>query len=138
MSHDASRIATMEPRSRAAFLALILVQAAHSVEEHLFRLYDVLGPARYISEFTGFDRATVFAFGNTALVLFGLWCYFARVLPGHRSARAFAWFWALLEIANALNHIALATFLGGYSPGVATAPLLLATAAWLVLQLSRS
>ena len=37
----------MEPRSRTAFLALILVQAAHSTEEYAFALYDVFAPARF-------------------------------------------------------------------------------------------
>jgi hypothetical protein len=30
----------MDRQSRAAFLALIVAQAAHSVEEYVFRLYD--------------------------------------------------------------------------------------------------
>ena len=116
----------MDGRARFLFLALILAQAAHSIEEYLFRLYDVLAPARYVSEALGFDRAIGFIVTNTALVLFGLWCWLARVRPDHRSARAFAWFWALLEIANGLAHAALAVAAGGYFPGLATAPLLLA------------
>ena len=35
----------MTPRMRTAFLWLIVAQAAHSVEEYVFRLYDVLAPA---------------------------------------------------------------------------------------------
>jgi hypothetical protein len=38
----------MRLSGRSAFLALILAQAAHSVEQYAFRLYDVLAPARYV------------------------------------------------------------------------------------------
>ncbi len=122
---------------RNLFLALILAQAAHSVEEYAFRLYDVLASARYVSGLFGVDRQAGFVVANAALVLFGLWCWYARVRPGRRGARGLAWFWALLEIANGLGHLALAAFAGGYFPGLATAPFLLAIGAWLVLGLSR-
>ena len=123
----------MDGRARFLFAALILAQAVHSIEEYRFRLHDLFAPARYVSEAFGFDRALGFIVANVALVSFGLWCWLARVRPVHRSARAFAWFWALLEIANGLAHGALAVAAGGYFPGLATAPLLLAiggTLAW--------
>jgi hypothetical protein len=123
-------------RLKTPFLLLVSAQAAHSVEEYLFRLYDVLAPARYVSEALGFDRAAGFVLVNSALVLFGLWCWYARVRAGHRSARAFAWFWALLEIANGLAHVALAAIAGGYFPGLATAPLLLAAGGVLAFRLA--
>ncbi len=123
---------------RSIFLALILAQAAHSVEEYAFRLYDVLAPARFVRSLFGADREIGFVVFNSALVLFGLWCWQARVRPGHRSARAFAWFWALLEIANGGAHLALAAIAGGYFPGLATAPLLLGLGAPLVLRLGRT
>jgi hypothetical protein len=125
----------MDARTRLAFLLLICAQALHSVEEYLFRLYDVLAPARAVSEALGVDRQLGFAVANAALIGFGLWCYCARVRPGHGSARGFAWFWALLEIANALAHGALAIAAGGYFPGLATAPLLLAAGLHLVWRL---
>jgi len=128
----------MDARGRAAFLALIAAQAAHSIEEYWFRLYDVLAPTRMLAEAIGPDRATGFAIGNAAILLLGLGCYFAAIRPGRRSARALAWFWALLEIANGLGHCALALAAGGYFPGLATAPLLLATGLYLAMRLSRS
>ena len=128
----------MGPRSRTTFLLLIAAQALHSVEEYVFRLYDVLAPARFVADAFGVPRPLGFAIANAALVGFGLWCWLARVRPGHRSARAFAWFWALLEIANGLGHLALAAFAGGYFPGLATAPLLLGLGLWLAAALARS
>ena len=117
------------------FLLLILAQAAHSVEETMFRLYDLVAPARYIGSLTGLPQPWSFALPNALLVLFGLWCWFAKVRPGRGGARALAWFWALLEIANALGHTAFALGTGGYFPGIATAPLLLGFGAWLVVRL---
>jgi hypothetical protein len=124
-------------RSLAAFLLLVLAQALHSLEEYAFRLYDVLAPARYVSGLLGVDRQIGFVIVNTALVLFGLWCWFARVRPGRRGWRGLAWFWALLEIANGCAHLALAVMAGGYFPGLATAPLLLGFGGLLVLTLRR-
>ena len=118
-----------------ALLLLVLAQAAHSVEEYAFRLYDVLAPARYVSGLFGVDRQIGFVIVNAALVLFGLWCWFARVRPGRPSARALAWFWALLEIANGFAHLALAVAAGGYFPGLATAPLLIGLGGLLALRL---
>ncbi|HVQ06911.1 MAG TPA: HXXEE domain-containing protein [Allosphingosinicella sp.] len=127
----------MDNRARIAFHLLIGAQALHSIEEYLFRLYDALAPARAVSEALGLDRRIGFAVANTALIGFGLWCYFALVRPGRPSARGFAWFWALLEIANAIGHGALALWAGGYFPGLATAPLLLAAGLWLGARLRR-
>jgi hypothetical protein len=125
----------MNPRTRTAFPVLIAVQAVHSVEEYVFRLYDVLPPARYVADSFGVARPLGFAVANIALVGFGLWCWLARVGPGRGAARALAWFWALLELANGFGHIGLAIAAGGYFPGLATAPLLIAAAAWLAFSL---
>lgn len=127
----------MELRVQYIFLALILAQAAHSVEEYAFRLYDVLAPARYVSSLFGVDRQTGFVIVNIALVLVGLWCWAARVRPGRGAALGLAWFWALLEIANGCAHIALAAMAGGYFPGLATAPLLIGLGLWLGLGLKK-
>lgn len=132
----------MDARDRLAFLLVIVAQAAHSIEEIWFRLYDLLAPPRAISDAIGgalgVERGTSFALTNTALVLFGLWCYFAPVRGGHRAARGFSWFWALLEIANGIAHCGLALVAGGYFPGLATAPLLIAASLYLAWRLNSS
>jgi hypothetical protein len=127
----------MDLRNRAAFLALIAAQAAHSIEEYVFRLFDVLAPARFISGLLSSDLARGFAIANIALVLFGVWCYVARVRHGLPPARGLAWFWALLELGNGIGHSAFALGRGGYFPGVATAPLLLALSLYLIARLSK-
>lgn len=122
---------------KRAFLAVILAQAAHSVEEYVFRLYDVLAPARFVAGLFSSDLARGFAIANALIVAFGVWCYAARVRVGAPSARAFAWFWALLELGNGIGHTAFAIAAGGYFPGVGTAPLLVATGAYLAIRLAR-
>ncbi len=114
-----------EARSQYLFLGLILSQAAHSIEEYCFGLYEVLAPARFISRMVSSNLAFGFATVNVALVLFGLWCYLARVRKSHPSGRSWAWFWTVLEAVNGAGHLVLAASRGEYFPGAATAPLLL-------------
>jgi hypothetical protein len=128
----------MKPRTQHLFLGLILLQAAHSIEEYFFRLYDVLAPARWISSLLSTNRALGFAIVNGILVLLGFWCYLARVRTSHSSGRNWAWFWTVLEGANGLGHVVLAVGERGYFPGVATAPLLLAASVSLGMSLSRT
>jgi len=55
----------MQSRDQNAFLALILVQAAHSLEEYVFRLYEVFAPARFISNLVSDDPATGLLFWSS-------------------------------------------------------------------------
>jgi hypothetical protein len=128
----------MKALSQTLFLCLILSQAAHSIEEYYFRLYDVLAPARFISGLVTSNLPLGFAIANVVLVLFGLWCYLARVRKGHASGRAWAWFWTILEAANGAGHLILALSSRGYFPGAATAPLLLGLSLWLGVTLTRA
>jgi hypothetical protein len=127
---------TMDARTRGVFLALITAQAAHSIEEYCFRLYEVFAPARFLSGLFSDDLRTGFAVANVLLVLFGAWCYAAKVRPNRPSGRAFAWFWALLELGNGIGHTFFSLARQSYFPGVATAPLLLGVASYLCVRLS--
>lgn len=127
----------MDTRSQFAFLALILAQAAHSVEEYVFRLYDVFAPARFVSSLVSADLSKGFIIVNAALVLFGLWCYIARVRVGHRSAGGWVWLWLLIEFGNGIGHTVVALMRGKYFPGVGTAPVLLALSAYLAVRMLR-
>lgn len=118
----------MDARSRAVFLALLLVQAAHSIEEYVTKLYDVFAPARFVSGLVSDDLARGFLVLNAGLVAFGIWCYAAPVRSNWPSARGIAWFWVVLETGNGITHLSLAAVRGSYFPGVATAPLLLVAA----------
>lgn len=127
----------MDTRGRIAFALLIAAQAAHSIEEYVFRLFDVFGPARFVSGLVSRDLAMGFAIVNTTIVCFGLWCYVARVRPAHPSARAFAWFWAMFELANGIGHTILAVSRKSYFPGIGTTPLLIAFSLYLAVRLAR-
>jgi len=129
---------TIETRSQKLFLALILTQAVHSVEEYIFGLYEVLLPARVISGYLSSNLAIGFALANTALIAFAFWCYFARVRSGHPSAMGWAWFWTILEAVNGTAHLAYVAARGGYFPGAATAPVLLVLAVSLGMSLGRA
>ncbi|HEU4690766.1 MAG TPA: HXXEE domain-containing protein [Vicinamibacterales bacterium] len=126
----------MEPRTNVAFALLILAQTAHSIEEYVFRLFDVFRPTRWVSTLFTSNAALGFALANAAIILFAVWCYVARVRPGHRSAHAYAWFWVCVEFTNGIGHVILASLDGGYFPGVGTAPLLLAAACYLGVTLA--
>ena len=128
----------MDRRAQLTFLALIGAQAAHSIEEYAFRLYEVFTPARLASGLVSNDLATGFAILNGALVAFGAWCYLARVRTGVRSARAWAWPWVVIELGNGVGHPALAIAQGAYFPGAITAPVLLVIAIYLAAQLVRT
>ena len=117
---------------------LVLVQAAHSVEEYVFKLYDVFDPARFVSGLVSEDLSTGFAVANIGIVAFGLWCYLARVQPARASARRWVWPWVVVEGANGVGHPVIALWRGEYFPGVLTAPLLLATSLYLGIRLVRA
>jgi hypothetical protein len=107
------------------FLLLIISQALHSIEEYFFRLWEVLAPARFVSSLFSANPAVGFGLANTAIVAFGLWCYFWPVGRRWSSARGFMWFWSLLELANGIGHSLFALQIQGYFPGLYTVPALL-------------
>jgi hypothetical protein len=128
----------MERRGQIAFLALIVAQAAHSLEEYAFALYESFPVARFASSLVHSDLAVGFVVLNSALFAFGLWCYFIPIRLQWPSAHAWAWLWVVVEIGNGVGHPALALLSGGYFPGVATAPVLLILAFYLARQLLRT
>lgn len=122
-------------RFQLTFLALVGAQAAHSVEEYVGRLYDVFPPARYVSGLVSPNREVGFLIVNVALVSFGLWCVFWPVRRHWPAAVALAWFWIVIELVNGIGHPLWSLLQLRYTPGVATAPLLLGLALYLAWQL---
>ena len=121
-----------------AFGALIFVQAAHSVEEYLGRLWETFPPARFLTGLVAADLELGFLVINGALVAFGVWCWLGPVRRGWRSAAGFVWAWVVIEGINGVGHPVWSIVQGGYTPGVATAPLLLVLAVYLGRQLMTS
>jgi hypothetical protein len=123
------------PRLDASFIALIGVQAVHSVEEYLGRLYEVFPPARFVSGLVSQDLRRGFIVANVVLVMFGLWCFIWPMRRRWRSAVTIGWFWVTIELVNGLVHSLWSLLEMHYTPGVVTAPALLILALYLARQL---
>jgi len=128
----------MEASTRSAFLALVVAQGAHSVEEYACGLHEVFAPVRLVSGWVGGDPALGFAVLSIAVLAFGVWCYVVRVRPGHASASTWMWPWILVELGNGSAHSAMVVARGGYFPGAVTAPVLFALAVFLGVRLLRA
>lgn len=122
---------------RVPFAALVIAQAAHSVEEYAGRLWESFPPATFLTGLISSDREAGFIVINGALVAFGVWCVLWPVRLGWRSARSLAWFWVALQTINGVGHPLWSLRQGGYTPGVFTAPVLLVLALLLAAQLRR-
>jgi hypothetical protein len=118
-----------------AFGLLILTQAAHSIEEYFGRLWESFPPAYFVSGLISADREFGFLAANVVLVTFGDWCFLFPVLRQWRAARGIALGWALLELINGIGHPLWSLRQGRYTPGLATAPVLLVLAIILIARL---
>lgn len=123
------------PHIKLAFGALVVAQAAHSVEEYMGRLWESFPPARFVAGLVSSDNEFGFLVINCALVTFGLWCLSVPVRRGWFAAATFIWFWVVIETINGVGHSLWTLRQGGYTPGVITAPLLLVIALYLAFQL---
>jgi hypothetical protein len=122
-------------RITTTFGALVLAQAAHSIEEYLGRLWESFPPARVLAGLISADRERGFLILNIALVAFGVWCLLWPVRRNWPSASRFLWFWIVIETINGVGHPLWSLRQGGYTPGVLTAPILFALAVYLAFQL---
>ena len=120
---------------RSLFLALVIVQAMHSTEEYVFRLYDTFPPTRFLLGLLSTNPQQSFLVLNVCFVLFGMWCYFWPIRRNWHSAIPIAWLWVCIEIANGVLHPTWSIMQRDYTPGVATAILLLPMALFLAFQL---
>ena len=122
-------------RFEASFLALVGTQAAHSVEEYIGRLYDVFAPARFVSGLISANLERGFVIFNVGLVAFGIWCFLWPVRKNWLAAVPLAWLWVGIELVNGVGHPLWSLRELRYTPGVATAPVLLLLALYVARQL---
>lgn len=125
-------------RFAPTFGSLIVAQAIHSAEEYFGRLWESFPPARVVSGLVSSNLEAGFVTINVALVAFGLWCFFWPVRRGWPIAALVAYFWITIEIINGVVHPLWSLSHGSYTPGLATAPLLLFLALYLARQLRRA
>ena len=124
------------PRAQLLFGALVLAQAAHSVEEYIGRLWEYVPPARWLSGLVSSDLATGFLILNVSIFAIGAWAFLWPVRRNWPSARTFMWIWAVVEITNGLVHPGWSILQWTYVPGTLTAPLLLVLGLMLARTLS--
>jgi hypothetical protein len=113
------------------------MQAAHSFEEYVGRLYESFPLARFISGLFSDDLDRGFLMMNVVLVSAGIWCALVPVLRGWRLARPIVIIWTIGELVNGIGHPLWSIARGAYTPGVATAPILFVLAWLLALELRR-
>ena len=123
------------PRLDVSFITLVGIQAAHSVEEYLGRLYEVFPPARFVSGLVSQDLRRGFIIANVVLVTLGLWCFAWPIRQRWRSAVTIGWVWVTIELINGVVHSLWSLLELRYTPGVATAPVLFLLALYLARQL---
>ena len=122
-------------RLKIVFFMLVGVQILHSTEEYIFQLYEVFPPARFLSGLVSQDLERGFLIINSSIILFGLWCCWWPIRQGWSSAVSFAWLWVCLELINGIGHPTWSLLQRGYTPGLATALLLLPLAVLLAREL---
>src|SRR5580698_5717719 len=91
-------------RFQGIFAALVVAQAAHSIEEYIGRLYEVFPPARFVSGLISQNLQRGFVIFNIVLVSFGLWCFIGPVRGRWPSASPLVWFWIVAELINGIGH----------------------------------
>ncbi len=114
---------------------LVLIQGLHSVEEYAGRLWEVFPPAKFLTSLVSGNPETGFLVINIGLFIFGLVCWSIPVRRNYVSARGLIWFWIVIEMINGVGHPIWALYDRAYTPGVATAPILLIIAVYLSQQL---
>jgi hypothetical protein len=121
-------------RVQLTFGALLLTQAAHSIEESFGRLWESFPPARLLPALVSSNAERGFIGLNVLLVAFGLWCFLWPVRRQWRIALPLLWFWVVVEVINGVVHPLWSLHERAYTPGVATAPVLLLLALYLGYQ----
>jgi len=117
------------------FGALVLTQAAHSIEEYVGRLWESFPPAEFLTGLVSSDHERGFLVINVSLVVFGIWCWLWPVRRGWPIAPALIWCWAIIETINGVGHPLWTLMQHAYTPGVLTAPALLVLAVALASKL---
>ena len=112
-------------RSTTLFLVLVAVQAAHSIEEVVFRLHAEFPPAAFVAGLFSSDPLLGFSIANLLIVAVGFACYAWPVRRRWPSAAAVTWGWAIVETINGIGHPVRSLIAGRYTAGSVSAVVLL-------------
>jgi len=113
----------MNNRIKIAFLTMISLQAVHSIEEYIFKFYEVFPPMQFIYRDAPDLAKSGFVTFNLLLFLFGIICFFYWVQPARKGARVVIWVWIAIQLATIASHAIWVMSVGDYHPGLATVPL---------------
>jgi len=119
------------------FAALVTTPIAHSIEEYIGHLSEVLPPARVVSGPFSSNLSRGFVVFNLCVIVLGVLCLAVPIARAWPAARPIAWSWSLVELLNGVGHLLLAFVRGAYFPGMVTAPALIAFALLLMRDLRR-
>lgn len=128
----------MTRKIKAYFLAMVLVQGLHSIEEYQGKLWESFPPARALTNLVSDNLVTGFLVINIGLFVFGLWSWGFPVMKNYSYARPVLWFWVVLQMINGIGHPIWSIAQKSYTPGMYTAPVLLVLALVLMKNLIRS
>jgi hypothetical protein len=95
------------------------------VEEYFGHLYEVFPPARLVSGLISQNLRLGFIVFNASLLAFGAWCCLWPVRGRTPSLVVITWFWIVIELINGVGHPLWSILEMRYTPGLATAPILL-------------
>ena len=121
----------MTNKIKLGFLILVLVQAAHSTEEYIGKLWEVFPPAAFLTSLFSNNLETGFLIVNIGLFIIGMLCWAIPVRRNYAVAKHIVWFWIILETINGIGHTVWSIYQQSYTPGLITAPFLFITAIYL-------
>ena len=128
----------MNSQIKTAFLLMIIMQAIHSVEEFIFKLYDVFPPMQFIYRQAPSLAKPAFVAFNLLLILCGLVCFFYWVRPAREGAKGVIWVWVVIQLATVAGHVIWVALSGGYHPGLATVGLFIPVVAYVMYAMRRA
>ena len=121
----------MGTKIKSVFLVLVLIQAMHSIEEYIGKLWEVFPPAAFLTALFSKNLETGFLIANIGLFVFGIFCWLFPVRGNYSTAKGILWFWIILETINGLGHTVWSIYQQSYTPGLITAPFLFIVALYL-------
>jgi hypothetical protein len=127
----------MNSKIKSGFLILVLIQAAHSIEEYIGRLWEVFPPAKFLTSLFSENHEKGFLIVNIGFLTFGILCWWFPIRGNYSAANGILWFWIILETINGVGHPIWSIIQKEYTPGVVTAPLLFVVAAYLAITMVR-
>ena len=119
-------------KEKTVFLALVLFQGLHSLEEYYGKIWENFPPATMLCGLVSSDLVTGFLVINIGLFVFGLLCWIFPVRNDHFYAPVVIWFWIAIELINGIGHPFWSIYQGTYATGTTTAPFLLLLAIYLL------